>query len=484
MKMFAGFFSVIVLTGAIVLLSVDRLSELDSILIDAPRKLIPEVEDLLDVKALLTGMETDLRHVMLDNEADRHLALIAEKDKAIGDALNGFRALHDPGQPTAAEAELLARAMRGFRSLHGAMAGLAALVATGDLAEARATLFEKWEPAHQATMQGLDRLLIHKGEVIKHELAAAGVQGFAGDRSITWLAWWSLIFCVVLALAITYSLTKPITSLIEATERVTRGDLDSKAEILSNDEIGLLARRFNQMLERLGKLISDQRRFYADISHELRTPLTVIRGEAEVTLRGSSSEVDYREALATINAVAGQMGSLVDELLFLTRSDSGEIQYQMSDVLLVPLLREVTRQGSAVAELKSVSLDLEVDDGSAVIVLGDGQRLRQLFHILVDNAIKYTAADGKVSLALAAERGTAAIKIADTGVGIPEHDLPRIFERFFRGDAAAETKTQGIGLGLSIAKSIVDAHGGDIDFESKVGRGTTVTVWLTRPRFR
>ncbi len=484
MKMFAGFFSVIVLTGAIVLLAVDRLAELNSVLTDITRKMIPEVESLLRIKTQLAGMETDLRHVMLGDDRDRHLALIRQKDQAIGDALNGFRALHSRQQPIAEEERLLARAVSGHRSLQGATAAMLELVTNGQAAEARQSLFEIWEPAHQATMQGLDRLLVLKGEAVKRELAAAGLHGSSGDRSITALAWWALIFCILLALTITYSLTKPITSLIEATERVTRGDLESKAEILSNDEIGLLARRFNQMLERLGKLISDQRRFYADVSHELRTPLTVIRGEAEVTLRGAGSEADYREALQTITVVARQMGSLVDELLFLTRSDSGQIKYQMANLSLVPLLREVARQSSAVAELKSVGLDLAIDDAKPITVWGDSQRLRQLVHILVDNAIKYTEADGKVSLALAAERGTAAIKITDTGVGIPELDLPRIFERFFRGDAATETKTQGTGLGLSIAKSIVDAHGGEIVFESQIGHGTTVTVRLPRPKFR
>ena len=220
MKMFAGFFSVIVLTGAIVLLSVGRLAELDAILTDVPRKLLPEIENIMTIKGLLAGMQTDLRHVMLDRARVKHLALIRGKDKAIGNAFNEFRALHDRGRPIVEEAQLLVRAAGDYRALQGAMAGLLVLVASGQTAEARASLFEVWEPAHQSTVQSLNLLLVEKGRVIKRKLAAAGVQGFSGDRSITALAWWSLIFCVVLALAITYSLTKPITSLIEATERL------------------------------------------------------------------------------------------------------------------------------------------------------------------------------------------------------------------------------------------------------------------------
>jgi signal transduction histidine kinase len=282
----------------------------------------------------------------------------------------------------------------------------------------------------------------------------------------------------VVALTITFSLTRPITQLVEATDRVAQGDLASKAQIDREDEIGVLATRFNAMLDQLNKSISEKRRFYADASHELRTPLTIIRGEAEVALRGRESIEEYREALANIIAVANQMGGLVDELLFLARSEAGQIEYDMTSVALTPLLEEVAGRCEGLAALKEVQLGLDL--GEPIMVRGDPQRLRQLLLILVDNAIKYTEPGGKVRLALETESDRAKVLVSDTGVGISQQDLPYIFERFYRGDTARFGREEGTGLGLSIAKTIVKAHRGEIFAECAAGGGTMVSVTLPR----
>jgi heavy metal sensor kinase len=286
------------------------------------------------------------------------------------------------------------------------------------------------------------------------------------------------LLSLALALGITLSLTRPIRQLIKATERVSEGHLVSNAEVVSKDEIGLLVQRFNDMLDRLKRSFSDQRRFYVDVSHELRTPLTVIRGEAEVALRGPRSVSDHREALERVLSATNQMGCLIDELLFLARSEAGQIRYEMADIALPPLLEEVVRQYEGVAGQKGVRLD--VDGGGAAAVRGDRQHLRQVFAILLDNAIKYTKAGGKVSIALEAEADGATVLVSDSGIGMTEEELSHVFERFYRGDTAKEMREEGTGLGLSIAKSIARAHGGQILIDSALGLGTTVSVMLPR----
>jgi len=231
----------------------------------------------------------------------------------------------------------------------------------------------------------------------------------------------------------------------------------------------------NQKLTELSYL---KGQFFADISHELRTPLAVIRGEAEVTLRGKEKPVsEYKRVLHYIILLSDQLNKLVSDLLFLARSDSGVLQMEKRDVSLQEVVREAFREGEILAMRKGIALQLRAPDDDELFLRGDPQRLKQLCLIIIDNAINYSKMGGEVELALDRADGGGKITVSDRGVGIPKEALPHVFERFYRVEKT-KSMANGTGLGLPIAKWIAEAHEGKITIDSEPGVGTTVTVHL------
>lgn len=231
----------------------------------------------------------------------------------------------------------------------------------------------------------------------------------------------------------------------------------------------------NEELKKLGEM---KNRFFADISHELKTPLAVIRGEAEVTLRGKEKPVsEYQQALQYIVLLVDQLNKLVSDLLFLARSESGTVRIEKQEVALREVIEEALREGEILALKKGVALSLKGLPEEEIVLLGDPQRLKQLFMILIDNAINYSRAGGRVEVAWEREGGCGKITISDQGVGIPEESLPRLFDRFYRVEKT-KSMAMGTGLGLPIAKWIAEAHDGRIAITSRLDVGTTVTVSL------
>lgn len=215
--------------------------------------------------------------------------------------------------------------------------------------------------------------------------------------------------------------------------------------------------------------------FFADISHELRTPLTVIRGEAEVTLRGRDKPIEeYKNTLQRITQLTNEVSQLVNDLLFLARSETGTIPINRQSVELLNLLTETGQDLDILAFNKGVHLS--VCGEKEVRINGDPQRLKQLMIILLDNAIKYTPKGGTVSISLESVHQQGKITVTDQGIGIPVSDLSHIFERFYRVKRKDSDMGGGAGLGLSIAKWIVDVHYGSISISSHEGQGTTVTL--------
>lgn len=229
---------------------------------------------------------------------------------------------------------------------------------------------------------------------------------------------------------------------------------------------------------KLQKLDRLRTQFFADISHELRTPLTVIQGEAEVTLRGRDKPTtEYKAALAHIVQLTNEIGKLVNDLLFLARSESGTLSLAMQRVSLQDIMTECLQEAGILASGKRVSLRFH-GHKKPLIVRGDPQRIKQLVMLIVDNAVKYTRPGGNAEAFLGREGSWAKIAISDTGVGIPEHDLPHVFERFYRVKRPGSDIQDGAGLGLPIAKWITEAHGGTICIDSPAGNGTTVIILL------
>jgi two-component system, OmpR family, sensor histidine kinase CiaH len=217
-----------------------------------------------------------------------------------------------------------------------------------------------------------------------------------------------------------------------------------------------------------------QREFVADASHELRTPLAVIRTNAETIAASRPGD----EAAGDIAAEASYMTRLLDDLLVLARSDHGGISVECTRFDLAPAVEGVGRVAMTIAGPAGVSLRTDVR--GPLLVEADPERCKELMLILLDNAVKYTPAGGRVTLGAVAEGGDAVIRVSDTGIGVPAEHVPRLFDRFYRVDKARSRAIGGAGLGLSIAREIVDAQGGTIIIESAPGSGTTVTVRLRR----
>lgn len=236
-------------------------------------------------------------------------------------------------------------------------------------------------------------------------------------------------------------------------------------------------RKANQTLVELNETRSE---FFANISHELRTPLTVIRGEAEVTIRGRDKPIaEYKASLERIVQLTTQVNQLVGDLLFISRSESGTIAIEKRPTPLFAILIEVDQEAQVLAAKHRTSVTLNNRQAPPIMVNGDPQRLRQLFMIIITNAINYTKPDGTISVNVEEDGGTARVTVADNGIGIPREDLPHVFQRFYRVKHRHHgVARSGSGLGLPIAKWIVEAHNGSISIASVLHRGTTVTIDL------
>jgi signal transduction histidine kinase len=235
-----------------------------------------------------------------------------------------------------------------------------------------------------------------------------------------------------------------------------------------------LAETFNQMLSSLQEADNAQKRFVADASHELRAPLAAIQGNLELLRRYPHMPAAEREkTLQMAEREAMRLSRLVNDLLTLARSDAG---LPLREALVD--LKAVAQEALTEARYLLKGQRLETQALEEVWVLGNGDHLKQLVLILLDNAIKYTPEGGTVRLALQAQRGQACLSVRDTGIGIPPEDLPHIFERFYRADPARSRNKGGSGLGLSIARWIVERHKGEVEVNSQMGQGTTVVVRL------
>jgi heavy metal sensor kinase len=268
----------------------------------------------------------------------------------------------------------------------------------------------------------------------------------------------------------------PVKRLHRLAAEITIDRLDHRLPVgNAGDEVGQLSQTINAMIGRLEQSVAEIRRFTADASHELRTPLTAIRTEAEVALSKPMDAADYHQLLGSILEECERLTGLTEQLLTLAREDAGLVRADAEPVEVGALLEDVVKTMRPLAEAKGLGLRLE---GRAEgVVCGAASRLRQVFLNLLDNAIKYTPR-GAVEVRCEQAGGEVWISVRDDGIGIPPEHLSRVFDRFYRVDKARSRELGGTGLGLSIAKTIVTAHGGQIDLTSTPGRGTTCTVML------
>ncbi len=270
---------------------------------------------------------------------------------------------------------------------------------------------------------------------------------------------------------------RPVDAITLAAQRIAAGDLTQRLTApASADEIGRLTNTFNNMIDRLETSFRQIRQFSSDASHELRTPLTVMKGETELALRRPREIDDYKIVLESNLEEIDRMTRIVDELLFLSRADMGEVKMEHLPVPLDALVEDLHRQASLLGQERDIQVVLRAT--VPAVVLGDELRLRELFLNLLDNAVKYSHAAGTIDIAVTIDQSHVRVSVTDHGIGIAQEDQSRIFDRFYRTDDARAHTKKGTGLGLSICAWIVESHHGRIEVQSKVGEGSTFTVIL------
>jgi heavy metal sensor kinase len=269
----------------------------------------------------------------------------------------------------------------------------------------------------------------------------------------------------------------PIDTLTRGVERIHIHSLKERLPVSGRgDELDRLTVVFNSMMTRLEESFTQIREFTLHASHELKTPLTVMRAELETALREPQIPLDHRELFASQLEEIARLTRIVDSLALLAKADAGHLTVTFERVQLDVLVRDSFADAQMLAQPSGLRVELQACD--EIPVRGDRHRLRQLLLNLTDNSIKYNQPGGLVTIALRRRADDAELTIANTGPGIPAERQPYVFNRFYRGDAAHNTAVEGSGLGLSIAQSIVEAHGGTIQIDSVPNHLTTVTVTL------
>jgi signal transduction histidine kinase len=283
------------------------------------------------------------------------------------------------------------------------------------------------------------------------------------------------VVAILLGLLLTRQFTKPIQALKKGAARIASGDLTYRVGVKSGDEFGQLAKSFNSMAASLDNSDQVRRRLLADIAHELRTPLSVIEGTVDAMLDGVY-ELN-QDNIASIKEETAVLTRLVADLRDLTLAESGQLRLEVEATNLAELVQRRVSQAEVMAREKNIILKTDIAGGLPLVEL-DGGRIEQAVANLLDNALNHTTAGGTVTIAVSSTEEGILVSIADTGEGIPPEHLPHIFERFYRVDGARSRKTGGAGLGLAIAKQMVELHGGKVWVESEVGKGSKFSFIL------
>lgn len=284
----------------------------------------------------------------------------------------------------------------------------------------------------------------------------------------------AVLVALVVGVLLARTLTSPLHALTEAIHRMAGGELEQEVVVKSADEIGELAAAFNQMSQEVARANNARRQMTADVAHELRTPLTVIAGYIESMRDGALAPTPER--LSVIYAEIEHLQNLVGDLRTLTQADAGELKLNKQSVSSGELLQQAFAAFEHQAAQKGVNLEMEVMEGLPPIEVDEG-RLAQVLGNLLSNALRYTPGGGQIELGAALDGDRVTLTVRDTGPGIADDDLPFIFGRFYRSDKSRSDENGESGLGLAIAKAIVEAHGGRIEAHSEgKGRGSMFVI--------
>jgi heavy metal sensor kinase len=270
---------------------------------------------------------------------------------------------------------------------------------------------------------------------------------------------------------------RPIRQISQLANKITAHDLNQQIPPRTvDDELGELISTINGMIRRLHASFEQMREFSMSVAHELKTPLTILKGESELALTKPINSADAERLATTYLEETVRMSKIVEDLLDLAKADAGQMVLENARVQMDGLLRELYEDAQILGTAKHLHVDLVKNDPAAV--QGDSLRLRQLFRAILSNAVQYNELNGAIRISSSVSGADLCVEVEDTGIGIPPEDLQKIFQRFYRVDAARSRARGGSGLGLAIAKWIVEAHHGSLAVRSTPGKGSCFTVHL------
>jgi two-component system, OmpR family, phosphate regulon sensor histidine kinase PhoR len=290
-----------------------------------------------------------------------------------------------------------------------------------------------------------------------------------------------LALIIIVSIIVSRRIVRPITDITESVATIREGNLTTRIEVRTKDEIGLVATAINEMVERMNLHIAQLKKlelvrsqFLGNVSHEIRTPLFAVQGFIETLLDGAIDDPAVnRDFLEKAHKHTMQLNALLKDLIDISRIESGEMRMSFRYFPLNEFLRAVVEGMHPVADARTIALSIESGSERALQVMGDRDRLGQALTNLIDNAIKYNTPGGRVTVAVRDAGDKVWIDVIDTGTGIAPEHLPRIFERFYRVDKERSRQAGGTGLGLAIVKHIIEAHGGKVEVRSEPGNGST-----------
>lgn len=295
------------------------------------------------------------------------------------------------------------------------------------------------------------------------------------NQALLFASIFAIAIAIILGLLFTRTLLKPLSNLNKAIGRMEQGELRQQVPISSNDELGEVIDGFNQMSLALANANAQREQMTADIAHELRSPLTVINGYLEALQDGTLDATPER--LEIIQQEVNQLNRLVNDLRILALADAGRLEIIKDQVSIDTLFDHLKDAYNLIASAKQISLDFKKENSIRTIFADEG-RLLQVLSNLLTNAIRHTDSGGKVSIHAMAHNASTVIEVSDTGEGIPEEELNLVFQRFYRSDPSRHTTNGESGLGLSIVKTIIEAHAGQVSVASELGEGTKFTISL------
>lgn len=335
---------------------------------------------------------------------------------------------------------------------------------------------EYHDTSTQEKYLSIGKPIIHNNEFIGGIFIAASIKGIYAsienvERMIVLASFGSILIAIGIALFLSRRLSNPLLRIEETARKIAKGDLNTRVNISSKDEIGSLADAINDLARELKRYQTNRREFFANISHELRTPLTYIDGFTNALRKKLyKSEEEKEQMLDLVDQEAKRMTKLVNDLFELAKMEEGKMLLYTEPIDLIDIIDSAVSKTKLKAKNKGLKLEV-ISPQELPLINGDGLRLEQVMINLLENAIRYTE-NGEVNIQVWGSKDYVHLSIIDTGMGIGAENIPYLFERFFRVDKSRSRKLGGTGLGLAIVKQLVSLHNGDIKVKSEVGKGT------------